>query len=80
MSKFFQNYTFILAFMVFMVFWNMIFGKKATETLLWLILLGMVLTNSGNIAGLVTKSSTTQKSSDTNGTTKQTGNIPVQYL
>lgn len=64
MIKFFQNYTFILAFMVFMVFWNMVFGRKSTESLLWLILLGMVLTNSTNLTGMFKKSDTTEQTKE----------------
>lgn len=64
MIKLFQNFTFILAFMVFMVFWNMVFGRKSTESLLWLILLGMVLTNSTNLSGMFKKSDTTEQTKE----------------
>lgn len=50
MNKFFDKYSFILAFMVFIVFWNMVLGKKATESLLWVILIGMALTNVNSIS------------------------------
>lgn len=46
MQKFFENFSFILAFLVFLLAWNWIFGAKPTEYLLLLILLGMALVNA----------------------------------
>lgn len=58
MDKIYNRFTFIVAFMVFVLFFNMIFGSKPTEYLLILILLGMVLTNIEQITGLFQKSMT----------------------
>ena len=52
MGKVYDSFTFIVAFMIFVVFFNMIFGSKPTQNLLVLILLGMVLTNIDKITGL----------------------------
>lgn len=60
MDKIYNRFTFIVAFMVFVLFFNMIFGSKPTEYFLILILLGMVLTNIEQITGLF-KSSMTVK-------------------
>ena len=82
MNKLFNNFTFILAFMVFMVFWNMIFGKKSTETLLWLILLGMVLTNSNQLSNMLKSGvSTIKQGADQKGilNTPQTGGNSQRY-
>lgn len=60
MINIYNRFTFIVAFMVFVVFFNMIFGSKSTEYLLILILLGMVLTNSKKITGLFKDSMTVE--------------------
>lgn len=62
MQKIYNNFSFILAFMIFIVFFNMVFGSKPTEYLLILILLGMVLTNSNTLTSLFKNSMTTDKS------------------
>lgn len=82
MHNIFNKFSFMLAFLVFIVFWNMLFGKKTTEALLWLILLGMALTNSNRISNLLKKGVTTVKSGmDENNVmnTPQYGGTPRQY-
>lgn len=46
MKEFFQSYTFLTAFVVFVAIIYMVAGAKATEAFLWLVLLGMVVTNA----------------------------------
>ena len=58
MDKIYNRFTFIIAFMVFVLFFNMIFGSKPTEYFLILILLGMTLTNIDQITGLFKNSLT----------------------
>jgi len=58
MNQIYNRFTFIVAFMVFVVFFNMFFGTKPTEYLLLLILLGMVLSNIDSITGLFKNSMT----------------------
>ena len=53
MNKLYSNFSFIVGFMVFIVFWNMTFGEKPTRYLLILILTGMVLTNSNKFKSLL---------------------------
>ena len=53
MDNVYKNFSFIVAFMVFVVFFNMALGSKATEGLLWLILLGMALTNINEVSVLI---------------------------
>lgn len=53
MDNVYKNFSFIVAFMVFVVFFNMALGSKATEGLLWLILLGMALTNINEVSSLI---------------------------
>ena len=53
MDNVYKNFSFIVAFMVFVVFFNMALGSKATEGLLWLILLGMALTNINEVSALI---------------------------
>ena len=52
MNSFFDKFTFILAFMIFIVFFNMALGEKPTEYFLILVLLGMVITNVDTVTGL----------------------------
>ena len=52
MSKFYEKFTFILAFMIFIVFFNMVFGEKPTTYFLALVLLGMAVTNVEQISSL----------------------------
>lgn len=52
MTKFYSNFTFMLAFMIFIVFFNMIFGEKPTLYFLALVLGGMAITNVDKISSL----------------------------
>lgn len=52
MKKLYTNVGFMLLFMILLVFFNMLFGSKTTEMFLWLILLGMVITNVDSVTGL----------------------------
>lgn len=56
MNSIYQKFSFIVAFMIFVVFFNMAFGGKATEYLLILVLLGMLLTNINQVKSLFTSS------------------------
>ena len=55
--NFYNKFSFLLAFMVFMVFYNMVFGEKPTQYFLALILLGMVLINIDDVKALFSKMS-----------------------
>ena len=50
MSKIYNNFTFMLAFMVFVVFFNMVFGEKPTTYFLALVLAGMAITNADKVS------------------------------
>ena len=58
MVNIYNKFSFIVALMVLILFFNMAFGDRPTKYFLLLILLGMVLTNSEQIAGLFTKTLT----------------------
>ena len=75
----YNKFSFIVGFMVFIVFYNMIFGGKATQYLLILILLGMVITNTDKFTALVTKASDTKGFENGIMNTPQTGNGGIQY-
>lgn len=47
--------TFIVAFMVFTLFFNMMLGKRATEYFLMLVLASMVVVNADKFTRLTTK-------------------------
>lgn len=53
MAKFYENFTFMFLFLVFLVFFHMLIGTKATEYLLIIILMGMVLTNIDTVKNLI---------------------------
>lgn len=55
MESFFEKFSFILAFMIFIVFFNMMLGEKATEYFLILVLLGMALVNVDSVTGIFAK-------------------------
>ena len=55
MDSFFEKFSFILAFMILIVFFNMLFGTKATEYFLMLVLLGMVLINYDDVLSIFRK-------------------------
>lgn len=56
MNNIYNKFSFIVAFMIFVVFFNMAFGGKATEYLLLLVLLGMLITNINEVTSLFTRS------------------------
>lgn len=51
----YENMTFIVAFMVFTLFFNMMLGKRATEYFLMLVLASMVVVNADKFTRLTTK-------------------------
>ena len=55
MKNFYDKFTFILAFMIFIVFFNMALGEKPTEYFLMLVLLGMIITNVDSLTSLFKK-------------------------
>ena len=55
MSKIYNNFTFMLAFMIFVVFFNMVFGEKPTTYFLALVLAGMAITNVDKVSSLFKK-------------------------
>ena len=52
LQTFYDKFTFMLAFMIFVVFFNMVFGEKATRYFLALVLASMVVTNADKISSL----------------------------
>ena len=52
MKGFYDKFTFLLCFMIFIVFFNMILGEKSTEVFLALVLLGMVLSNIDTVKNI----------------------------
>lgn len=55
MMNFFDKFSFILAFMIFIIFFQMVFGEKVTAYFLALILGGMVIINAEAMTKLFTK-------------------------
>lgn len=49
MKNFYDSFTFIISFMILVLFFNMLFGEKFTEWFLLLVLLSMVVVNSDKI-------------------------------
>lgn len=47
MKEFYQDFGFIIGFMVLVLLWNMGFGEKGTRYFLILVLLGMLVLNYG---------------------------------
>lgn len=50
MNKFYTSFTFMLGFMVTVLIFNMMFGSKATEWFLLLVLLSMIVTNADKVS------------------------------
>lgn len=46
MNKFFSSYTFLISFLITCIFTEMLLGKDFLNKFLWLVLLGIVITNS----------------------------------
>ena len=47
MKEFYQDFGFIIGFMVLVLLWNMGFGEKGTRYFLLLVLVGMLVLNYG---------------------------------
>lgn len=52
MMQFYSSFTFMLAFMIFTLIFNLTFGAKPTEYFLLLVILSMCVMNSDKIANL----------------------------
>lgn len=52
MTEFYNKFSFLVAFMVFILIFNMIFGGEVTERLLILILISMAVFNTDLVANL----------------------------
>lgn len=52
MTEFYNKFSFLVAFMVFILIFNMIFGGEVTEKLLILILISMAVFNTDLVANL----------------------------
>ena len=46
MSNFFKSYTFIISFLISCIFMEMLLGKDFLNKFLWIVLFGLVITNS----------------------------------
>ena len=53
MDKFYENFKFFIAFMVFVLFFNMLFGEKPTQYFLILVLLSMAIKNYKVVSNLI---------------------------
>lgn len=53
MKEFYESYTFITAFVVFVALIYMVAGPKVTEAFLWLVLFGMIVTNADKFSRFV---------------------------
>ena len=49
MQNFYDSFTFIISFMILVLFFNMFFGGKFTEWFLLLVLLSMIVVNSDKV-------------------------------
>lgn len=54
MQKFYEHFSFLLAFMILVNVFYMMFGAKFTEGFLILVLLGMLITNASKLETLFT--------------------------
>ena len=52
MTDFYNKFSFLVAFMVFILIFNMIFGGEVTEKLLILILISMAVFNTDLVSNL----------------------------
>ena len=50
MIRFYSSFTFMMGFMLSVLIFNMLFGAKATEWFLLLVLLSMVVTNAEKVS------------------------------
>lgn len=52
MKSFYKTFTFMISFMILLVFINMGFGAKFTEKFLWLVLASMIVMNTDTLSEL----------------------------
>ena len=52
MKNFYKTFTFMISFMILLVFINMGFGAKFTEKFLWLVLASMIVMNTDTLSEL----------------------------
>ena len=72
MKEFYKSFTFMISFMVLLVFINMGFGAKFTEKFLWLVLASMVVMNTDKLEEIAKGLSNTAKETTTGN---NSGNI-----
>ena len=83
MKEFYKSFTFMISFMVLLVFINMGFGAKFTEKFLWLVLASMVVMNTDKLEEIAKGLSNTSKETATgnnSGNTTSTGNNSGSHI
>lgn len=60
MQNFFDNFGFIIGFLVLVLIWNVALGAKATKYFLVLVLLSMLLLNYNSMAAFITDTFTSK--------------------
>lgn len=83
MKEFYKSFTFIISFMVLLVFINMGFGAKFTEKFLWLVLASMVVMNTDKLEEIAKGLSNTAKETATgnnSGNIENTGKNPGSHI
>lgn len=53
LQQFFTSYTFIVGFMILCIFAQMTLGAEFLNKFLWLVLIGMILTNTDKFKELI---------------------------
>jgi hypothetical protein len=53
MENFFKSYTFVLGFLIALIFFGLTMGEKTVQVFATLVLLSMVVLNSGKIADVL---------------------------
>lgn len=83
MKEFYKSFTFMISFMVLLVFINMGFGAKFTEKFLWLVLASMVVMNTDKLEEIAKGLSNTSKETATgnnSGNATSTGNNSDSHI
>lgn len=76
-QTFFSSFTFLLGFMFTCIFIQMLFGKEVLTKFLWLILAGMILTNSKQFISVLSNAG---KNNATTKTTTNNDNIVQRHI
>lgn len=74
MKEFYKSFTFMISFMVLLVFINMGFGAKFTEKFLWLVLASMVVMNTDKLEEIAKGLSNTSKETSSGNNSGKTSN------